>query len=149
MTTNIKTMEITFTRTIPASPEESFDGWLDRTNPGTPWSVADKLILEPKVDALFYFHTNKSDGAGYAHFGRFDLLDRPRKMQYTWMSCFTRGLESVVTVTFQKKGEDTLLTLTHAGLPDDEMGRAHDQGWRHFLGIFEGRFAPALAKEKR
>ena len=139
MTTNIKTMELTFNRTIPASPEETFDGWLDRTNPGTPWSVADKLILDPKVGALFYFHTAKSSG-GFAHFGRFDVLERPRKMQYTWMSCFTRGLESVVTVTFQKKGEDTLLTLKHANLPDDEMGRRHEEGWNYFLGLLEKRF---------
>ena len=140
MTPTIKTMELTFNRTIPASPEEAFDGWLDRTNPGTPWSMADKLILDPKVGALFYFHTRKSDGAGFPHFGRFDVLDRPRKMQYAWMSPFTRGLESVVTVTFQKKGEDTLLTLKHANLPDDEMGRAHEEGWNYFLGLLEKQF---------
>jgi hypothetical protein len=56
------------------------------------------------------------------------------------MSPFTRGLESVVTVTFRKKGEDTLLTLHHANLPDDEMGRMHDQGWKHYLGILEKQF---------
>ena len=137
MTPKMKTMEITLSRTIPASPAEAFDAWLDRKNPGTPWCDADRVILDPKVDALFHFHATMKDGTGVSHFGRFEVLDRPGKMQYTWMSPFTRGLESVVTVTFQKKGEDTLLTLKHANLPDDEFGRMHEQGWGHYLGILE------------
>ena len=141
MTPKIKTMDITLKRTIAASPAEVFDAWLDRKNPGTPWNVADKLVLNPKVDALFYFHVTMSDRKGVAHYGQFKVLDRPARIQYTWMSPFTQGLESVVTVTFKKKGEDTLLTLKHANLPDNEGGRAHDEGWKHFLGIFEERYA--------
>jgi hypothetical protein len=34
----------------------------------------------------------------------------------------------------------TDLVLTHNGLPDDEMGRGHEEGWKHFTGILaEGR----------
>jgi uncharacterized protein YndB with AHSA1/START domain len=67
------------------------------------------------------------------HFGRFTIVDRPNKIQHTWMSPYTRGLESVVTVTLQKKGEDTLFSLNHAGLPDDEFGRMHEQGWGGYV----------------
>ena len=63
----------------------------------------------------------------------------------TWMSNHTRGLESIVTVTFKAKGEDTLLTLKHANLPDDDMGAAHDEGWKHFMGLLEQHFATARA----
>jgi uncharacterized protein YndB with AHSA1/START domain len=31
------TMDITLNRTIPASPAEVYDAWLDTENPGTPW----------------------------------------------------------------------------------------------------------------
>src|SRR5579859_4091477 len=51
----MKTIELELTRTIPASPVEVFDGWLDPKCPGTPWSVADKLVLDPKVDGLYYW----------------------------------------------------------------------------------------------
>jgi hypothetical protein len=44
-----------------------------------------------------------------------------------------------VTVTFQKKGEDTLLTLRQ-NLPDDEYGRGHEKGWDYFLSRFADRF---------
>ena len=73
------------------------------------------------------------------------MLDPGARIQMTWMSNHTRGLESVVTVTFKAKGDDTLLTLRHANLPDDEMGQAHDGGWKHFLGLLEQRFATARA----
>ena len=53
MKPEMKTIELELTRTIPASPPEVFDGWLDPKCPGTPWSVAAKLVLDPKVDGLF------------------------------------------------------------------------------------------------
>lgn len=137
----IKTIELELTRTIPAPPVEVFDGWLDPHCPGTPWRMADKLILDPKVDGLFYFRVAKDAGKGKPHYGRFTILDRPSKVQYAWMSPNTCGLESLVTVTFQKRGEETLLTLLHENLPDDEVGRSHLRGWEYLLGQFTDRYA--------
>jgi uncharacterized protein YndB with AHSA1/START domain len=134
----IKTFDLTLTRTIPASPEEVFDGWLDPENPGTPWHGSQKLVLEPKVDSLWHF-THVFDELVLPHYGRFTTLERGKKIQYTWMSRHTLGLESLVTVNLQKKGEDTLLTLTHANIPDDEYGRAHETGWKGLLEAFEAR----------
>jgi uncharacterized protein YndB with AHSA1/START domain len=85
------------------------------------------------------------EGTELPHMGRFTIVDRPKKVQYTWMSRHTRGLESVVTVTFQKKGDETLLTLNHANLPADEMGRAHKDGWKHYADLFTERFAKQAA----
>jgi hypothetical protein len=48
----------------------------------------------------------------------------------------TLGLESTVTVTFEKKGEHTQMALVHSGLPDSDGGRGHEGGWNYFLGIF-------------
>ena len=42
-----KTIAVELTRTVPASPIEAFDGWLDPKCPGTPWSEAAKLVLDP------------------------------------------------------------------------------------------------------
>lgn len=144
MMPKMNTMELTFNRTIAAPPVEVFDAWLDPTHPATPFNGSEKLLLDPKVDGMFYFR-HVMDGTELPHFGRFTIVDRPKKVQYTWMSRHTRGMESVVTVTFQKKGDDTLLTLNHANLPDDEMGRAHDDGWKHYLGLFDERFVKQRA----
>ena len=48
-----KTLEFKFERTIPASPDEVFDGWLNPKIPGNPWNMAEKLLLNPKVDGFF------------------------------------------------------------------------------------------------
>lgn len=134
------TLELKLTRTIPATPAEVFGAWLDPKHPGNPWTGAKKVILDARVDGLFFFATAKDPS--WPHYGRFLEVERNRRLQYTWMSPFTRGLESTVTVTFDKQGADTLLTLTHAGLPDDEHGRVHEGGWNGCLGLFVEQFAP-------
>lgn len=141
MTPETKTIDLELRRIIPASPSEAFDGWLDPKCPGTPWSVAKKLVLDAKLDGLYYWLFINEAGEGKHHYGRFTIVDRPSKVQYTWVSLHTRGLESLVTVTFQKKGEDTLLTLRHENLPDDEYGRGHEKGWDFLLSGFAGRFS--------
>jgi uncharacterized protein YndB with AHSA1/START domain len=97
------------------------------------------MVLEPKVDALWHF-THVFDELVLPHYGRFVKLERGKKIQYTWMSRHTLGLETTVTVNLQKKGDGTLLTLTHANLPDDEYGHAHDGGWNSLVDTLTERF---------
>lgn len=138
-----KTLEFKFERTIPAPPGEVFDAWLDPKVPGNPWSESDKLILNPKVDGFFYWLTR-----GTPHYGRFTEVERPARIQHTWVSPYTLGQESTVTLTFQKNGQGTLMTLVHSGLPDDDKARSHEKGWTYFLDIFPERFAVAPPKRK-
>jgi uncharacterized protein YndB with AHSA1/START domain len=140
---NAKQIEFKIDRTIPASPGEVFDGWLNPKIPGNPWNAADKLLLDPKVDGLFYWTVR-----GTPHYGRFTEIERPGRIQHTWMSPNTSGLESTVTVTFKEKGKDTLMTLMHSGLPDTDGGRSHDKGWNYFLDIFPGQFMDASRSKK-
>jgi uncharacterized protein YndB with AHSA1/START domain len=131
-----KTIELRLERTISAPPGEVFDAWLNPKIPGTPWQENDKLIFNPKVDGLFYWLIR-----GTSHYGRFTEIARPARIQHTWMSRYTLGEESTVTVTFEKKGDDTLMVLMHTDLPDDERARAHEEGWKHFLDTLVESFA--------
>ena len=142
MNKSAKTIEIRVERTIPAPPDEVFDGWLDPKIPGNPWNAAEKLILDPKVDGLFYWLLK-----GTPHYGRFTEMQRPGRIQHTWMSPNTSGQESVVTLTFKRQGEDTLLTLVHSELPDNEPARGHDRGWNYFVGIFCEQFGNGSRKK--
>ena len=81
------------------------------------------------------------EGHDWAHYGRFIALDRPHRIQHTWVSEATRGLESVVTLSLNPEGDQTLVKLHHANIPDDEMGRRHGDGWGHALGMLADRFA--------
>ena len=136
----MKRMTLTVSRTIPATPAEVFDVWLDSQSPGGPWFGAARVILSPVVDGLFY-HCVRHDGHDWAHYGRFVRVDRPRVIEHTWMSEATRGIESIVKVTLEAQAEGTRLTLEHSELPDDEMGRQHQEGWAFIVGAIESRFA--------
>jgi len=144
MKTEPRSIAFTFERTIPASPEELFDGWLDPKIPGNPWNAAEKFILDPRVDGLFFWHLR-----GTSHYGRFTEVERPGRLQHTWVSPNTLGKESKVTVTFKKQGEGTLMTLVHSDLPDHELAKSHEKGWNYFLGIFTGQFGSGSRKEYR
>jgi uncharacterized protein YndB with AHSA1/START domain len=130
-----KKIEVKVERTIPAPPGEVFDGWLNPKIPGNPWNMAEKLLLSPKVDGFFYWTIK-----GTAHYGRFTEMERPGRIQCTWVSPSTSGLESVVTVTFKKQGKNTQMTLVHSDLPDTDGGRGHEKGWNFFLDSFLEQF---------
>lgn len=139
---NIKTMSVKVERTIQASPADVFDAWLDPDSKGSPWNGADKAIVQPVPDGLFYrAHQAKEGDYGLAHYGRFLAIEHPRRLQYTWVSQHTRGLESVVTMDFEPRGEATHVVLVHENLPDDEKGRMHEQGWRYYLELAAEAFS--------
>jgi len=139
-TGDYKTMELNFQRTIPASPAEVYDAWLDTQNPGNPWYQSDRVDFKPSPGGLYHFMRIKDDGKEMPHYGRFVELDRPHRIQLAWMSLFTRGLESVVTVTFEARGQDTLVKLKHENLPDDSYGHGHKH-WEVLLEKLAGRFS--------
>jgi uncharacterized protein YndB with AHSA1/START domain len=143
MEVSTKTLEFILERIIPAPLTEVFDGWLDPKIPGNPWNAAEKFILDPKVDGLFFWTLN-----GNSHYGRFTEIERPARIQHTWVSPNTLGQESIVTLTFKKHGEDTRMTLVHSGIPDTDAGRGHQKGWNYFLDMFSGQFANASRNEQ-
>ena len=132
--------DVAVSRVIAAPPEKVFDVWMDAQSPGGPWFGAERVILNPVVDGLFYFAV-KHEGRRWPHYGRFVVIERPHKAEYTWVSEATQGLESVVSVTFAPIGNQTEVTLRHTGVPDDKMGRQHEEGWTWVLSMLGERFA--------
>jgi len=135
----MKLIDITVTRAIPAPVEKVFDVWMDPKSPGGQWFGVERVILNPVVDGLFYFAV-KHEGRTWPHYGRFIVIERPRRVEYTWVSEATQGVETVVAVTFEPRGDQTEATLRHSGVPDDEMGRRHKEGWTWVLSMLAERF---------
>jgi uncharacterized protein YndB with AHSA1/START domain len=135
--------DITVNRTIPATAEKIYDVWIDPQSPGGPWHGAERVIFNPMVDGLYYLAI-KHEGRIWPHYGRFTKMERPHLVEFTWMSEGTKGAESVVTVTLQQNGDQTDVTLRHAGVPDDELGHQHKEGWTWILNAL----ADALAARR-
>jgi uncharacterized protein YndB with AHSA1/START domain len=135
-----RTIKIKVERKIPASPSEVFGAWMNPKIPANIWSVGEELILKAGKKGLFYL---RAPGAKHYHYGRFTEFKRPGRIQHTWLTWYTLGLESMVTITFKKKGNGTLMTILHSGLPDTAEGRSHKEGWNKFLDLlaeyFEGK----------
>jgi len=137
----MKLTTLTVTQFISAPPEKVFDVWMDPKAPGSFWYGGHRVIHQPVVGGLFYVAV-KHKGKIWPHFGRFLKLQRPRRAEYTWMSPATKGVESVVKVTFTPRKKGTLITLRHSGLPDDKMGRRHKDGWTWILSNLAEKFVP-------
>lgn len=140
----MKTIDVTVMRVIRASAERLFELWMDPTSPGGPWFGATRLIIAPVVGGLFNFEV-EHEGRVWAHYGRFVTLARPTTIAYTWMSESTQGLESIVTITLAPTEGGTRFTLVHAGVPDDDQGRQHGDGWAWVLDLIQRKFADAPA----
>jgi uncharacterized protein YndB with AHSA1/START domain len=123
MKKSTKTIELKFERTIPASPSEVYDAWLNPKIPGNPWNIADKLTLNPKVDGFFHLAVGE-----FSHYGRFTDLKRPGRIRHTWMSPNTSGdcdvLGGKVTKAdperdFVRLGEDFYIGFLYGDVPDE------------------------------
>ena len=132
-------IELTVSRVIPATPAEVYDVWLDPKSPGGPWFGCERVVLDVKVGGLLH-HAVKHEGREWAHYGRFLQLDKPRLIEHTWMSEATRGFDSHVRVSLEAQKSGTLFTLLHSGLPDDAMGRQHQEGWTYVANAMAGAF---------
>ena len=106
----MKLVEFTVSRFIPGPAEEVFDVWLDPKSPGGPWYDAKRALLDPVVDGLMYF-ASEHDNHVIAHYGRFIAVERARRVEHTWMSEYTQGLETTVSVTFAS-GSSIWVTLS-------------------------------------
>ena len=132
-------------RTIAAGAEELFDAWLD------PQALA--IWMRPTgirrttatTDARVggrYEILMEGDQTTHPHHGVYRLIDRPRRLVFTWISKATEGRETLVTVDFQPHGDLTEVVITHERLPDGASA-SHTEGWTSALARLADRGASA------
>ncbi|HEX8794444.1 MAG TPA: SRPBCC domain-containing protein [Polyangiaceae bacterium] len=135
----MKSIDVKVSRLIPGPANEVFDVWFDPNSPGGPWFGAKKAIMNLALDGIFYIGVERAGGI-LGHFGRFTAIDRPRAVEHTWMSEHTHGVETIVSITFEPRQGGTQMTIVHRGVPDDEQGRKHEDGWAFILSTIGMRF---------
>ena len=117
-------------RTIAASAYDLFDAWLDPEalaewmRPGT--IQRSEARTDPRVGGEYQVIMHGEKGT-IPHRGTYRVIDRPRRLVFTWISPFA-GADSVVTVDFIPMGARTEVVVTHEQLPENEIG-THTRGW--------------------
>lgn len=118
-------------RTIPASAEVLFDAFLDPhalaewMRPGTIRSTV--ATVEPRVGGRYEIVMQGESGA-IPHRGVYRLIDRPKRLVFTWHSPHTGTNETLVTIDFVKADHGTEVVVTHELLPE-EARPSHSRGW--------------------
>jgi uncharacterized protein YndB with AHSA1/START domain len=96
---------------------------------------ATNIELDPRVGGRLRIDICEN-GVPFHVVGTYLVVDRPRRLQFTW-TCSTwvdPDLETVVTVTLEPHdGIDTLMTIHHALLPSDQVSN-HQHGWTAIAG---------------
>jgi uncharacterized protein YndB with AHSA1/START domain len=118
-------------RTIPASPEVLFDAWLDPISLATWMRPGQIRDTRARVDARVggeYEITLRGDSNPIVHAGVYQVIDRPRRLVFTWRSAPTENRDTLVTVDFRPVDTSTEIIVTHEQLPESAMP-SHSRGW--------------------
>jgi uncharacterized protein YndB with AHSA1/START domain len=132
------TVKIEIIKKYFVSEEVLYDAWLDPLLIKE-WMCPGEgvLVPYPKIDAKiggkFQFDMHVGDSI-LPHFGEYRVMDRATKLQFSWISGNTNNEESIVTLIFKNKGEESCeLTLIHELLPTEESAQKHKGGWVRIL----------------
>ena len=127
---------VTVRRTLAASCEEVFDSWLvtegmrEWMRPGP---VTDcEVTLEPRVGGQIRI-VMLAPGAQIVNTGEFRVLERPSKLQFTWISSRWGNRETLVTVELHPRDRHCELILTHERFPMVHSARQLELGWGGML----------------
>ncbi|HUQ12522.1 MAG TPA: SRPBCC domain-containing protein [Steroidobacteraceae bacterium] len=117
-------------RTIAAPADDLFDAWLDPEalaewmRPGT--IQRSEARTDPRVGGEYEVIMYGEKGP-ISHRGVYKLIDRPRRLVFTWASPLA-GAETLVTVDFRAIDRRTEVIVTHEQLPAAEIA-SHTRGW--------------------
>jgi uncharacterized protein YndB with AHSA1/START domain len=134
---------VTVRRKVAAPTAELFDAWLDPTRlakwmrPGE--TTRATVELDPRVGGKLEVVMHMPKGA-LKHTGVYEVIDRPRRLAFTWKSPAATDEGARVTVEFKPIDGGTQVDLTHEGVPGAERVGAHTKGWTRILELMASSY---------
>jgi uncharacterized protein YndB with AHSA1/START domain len=135
---------LTVRRKVAAPPPELFDAWLDPEKLANWMRPGDtdrsNITTDPRVGGEFeiLMETPRGD---IPHTGAYQMIDRPKRLAFTWNSDAAGSRNSLVTIDFKPVDRGTEVVLTHENLPSREEAEGHRQGWTRVLDYMSQAYA--------
>jgi uncharacterized protein YndB with AHSA1/START domain len=128
---------VTVRREIAAPAEDLFDAWLDAESLGAwlkPGGVREtRAETDPREGGTFRIVMVDEESTSLLHTGTYHVIERPRRLVFSWSSPATKFRDSIVTVTFEPLADSTVVEIHQVGLPDAEAQSSHHRGWSDAL----------------
>jgi len=149
----IRSLTLVVRRTIRATPERLFEAWTRPDQLQKWWGPKSVTCIAAEVDlkvgGRYRIANQFPDGNILWIAGEFEIIERPRKLAYTWAlepqnkrppdqgdrPESDAGPSERVVVTFEARGPDTEVIVTHERILNPAMRDRHEQGW---FGCLEG-----------
>ena len=142
---NSDSFAVRVTHTFDFPPERVFDAWLDPQKIRA-WSelslsasglLADvrRVKVDARVGGRFTFSDMRPEGEAI-HWGTYLVIDRPRRLVFTWFTSEEEEQEnnSTVTITFEPAGRGCTVTLVHEmDRKWADYGKQVEKGWGTML----------------
>jgi uncharacterized protein YndB with AHSA1/START domain len=126
-------MNLVVSRIISASAERLFKAWTEPEQLKQWWGPESVTCIEAEVDLRVGGHyrigNRFPDGSVIWISGKFELVDAPHRLVYTWQ-IGTDPREELVSVSFRATRDgQTKVTVEHECIPDARTRDRHEQGW--------------------
>lgn len=123
-------------RRLPAKPARVFKA-ISRPEEMRHWMCPQDFFVESvtadlRVGGKFRVEMHSPDDEMFIVAGVYRVIDPPKRLVYTWTwepEHTMAGVETIVAIDLVADGDETLLTMTHTGLPNEEERSSHEWGW--------------------
>ena len=124
-------------REFDASPQAVFDAWMTR-EAWAAWIGPEGMncevpTLEPKVGGRYEITMRLGNGQVIPVSGVFKVIERPRRLVFSWGWNGDPARQSLITLEFKARGARTELVLRQEGLGTAANRDDHGRGWSSAL----------------
>ena len=141
---------VEITRRYEAPPERVWQAWTDPRalsrwfGPGEPGSVT-QADLDVRPGGRYTVAFRTPDGEEHRVCGRYDTVEAPRRLTFSWAWQSTPERVSFVAVEFVREGTGTLMRFRHDRFHDSAARDNHERGWTATLGKLDTFLAEPAA----
>jgi uncharacterized protein YndB with AHSA1/START domain len=135
-------MRVVVRRVIAAPPATVFEWWTRPEHLLRWWGprpvVCDRAEVDLRVGGLYRLCNRLADGAELWIEGRFESIDRPHHLVYSWQAGTRAAIERVQVDFLAVPRENTEVVVTHERIGDPAVARSHERGWSGCLESLAG-----------